>query len=321
MNKFYTIVDFDTPLYGSSTILQDNYIEVTHIKSGRIKEFKNITEFIGRGKKIGGWLADTNKEKNTNFTKEDFVIENKSIRNNIPLSKAQEFVISSAEAIRDKEWCDKIRFVISGEDNYRKKLNLLYKANRPLKPIMYKELREWFIETYKDEIIIADGCEADDILSIFGWWGYNKALKSGNYEDNNICLSFIDKDIFQVPGWYWNFKSKKEKPEWQTELKASKCFWVQMLQGDTTDNIPGLDGTTKEIWDKYKLKGKKLCVGNKNALTILSNCDTKEELEERVKYLYMAYYCDIWEDKFQEAYQMLKLQTNKGIIPKYEFKG
>lgn len=317
---FYVVYDFDTSLYASSTVLEDSYIIARHISSGREKEFKNITEFKGKGRTaatLGGWLKEENDERGTDFKASDFKIIQKKRRNSVPFSKAQEFIISSAECVREKPWCDKIRYVIGGEDNYRLKLNPLYKDGRPPKPIMYQELREWFIETYKDEVIIADGCEADDILSIFGHYGFSKALKSGDYKDDKICLVFIDKDLLQIPGWKWNFKSKKENPDWQTPFMATKSLFVQLLQGDPTDNIKGLEGVPKYTKEEYKLKGSG--IGNTNALTLLSDCDTKEKVEERVKYLYRTYYCDLWEEKFQESYQMLKLMDKKGEIPKYEF--
>ncbi len=322
MNKFYTVFDFDTPLFASSTVLGERYIIAKHLSSGQEKEFKNITEFKGKGRTpetLGGWLKEQNLERGTDFKAHDFEIIQKERRNSVPFSKAQEFVVSSAEAVRSKEWCSQIRFVISGRGNYRKKLNPLYKVNRPSKPLMYKKLREWFIEEYKDEVIIADGCEADDILSIFGYHGYNKALESGNYEDNNICLVYIDKDLLQIPGWKWNFKSKKEHPDWQTESKAAKSFWGQMIIGDLTDNIVGLEGVTKEVRDKYHLKGKLGTIGKSGASIILSDCKTKEDMEKKVLYLYNNYFCDMYKEKFQMAYQMLKLQDKKGVIPKYEF--
>ncbi len=323
MSKLYVIMDFDSPLYGAATVLEDRYIIAKHISSRREKEFKNITEFKGKGRTpetLGGWLKEENDKRGTDFKASDFKIVQKTRRNDIPLSKAKEFVNSSAESVKGKEWCGEIRYVISGKDNYRKDLNPLYKANRPPKPIMYLELREWFIDTYKDEVIIADGCEADDILSIFGWWGYNKALKSGDYKDNNICLVYIDKDMKQIPGYFWNFRSKKEKPDWQTESKAAKSFWTQMITGDTSDNITGLEGVTKEVRDKYHLRGKSGTIGAVGASTVLSDCETKEDIEKKVLYLYNNYYCDIYKEKFQEAYQMLKLQDKKGEIPEYNFK-
>lgn len=318
--KFLTIVDFDSALFGSATILEDTYIITKNIETGEEREFKNLTAFKGRGllpETLGGWLKEENIKNGTDLLPEDFEITQKVRRNSIPFSKAQEFVTSSAESIRAKEWCDTVRFVVGGEGNYRKDINTLYKANRGDKPLMFTKLRDWFLDEYKDEVILSIQNEADDVLSIYGWWGYNKAVKTKNYLDNNVCLVFTDKDILQVPGNYWNPKTKKDKPSWQTEKQAAKALFVQMIVGDTSDNIKGLEGLPLHTYKEFQIgQGG---VGPTKALTLLSDCDSIEQMEERVKYLYQAYYCDIWEDEFQAAFQMLKLQEIKGVIPKFIF--
>ena len=70
------IVDADTILYQAAATVQTNFIIVTHKESGRQKRFKNVTEFYGRGKKIGGWLGEQNtlreQKRSTNAFKRRF---------------------------------------------------------------------------------------------------------------------------------------------------------------------------------------------------------------------------------------------------------
>jgi hypothetical protein len=48
-----------------------------------------------------------------------------------------------------------------------------------------------------------------------------------------------------VPGWHygWHKGKQQEKGMWfQDEIGGIKCFYCQLLTGDSTDNIPGLYG-------------------------------------------------------------------------------
>ena len=133
MQKFLTIVDFDSALYGSSTILEDTYIITKNLQTGEEREFNKLSDFKGLGRSretYSGWLKDENIKNGTDYFLEDYNIIPGVRRNHVPFSKAQEYVTSSAEAIKSKEWCDKARFVIGGIGNYRKDLYPDYKSNR-----------------------------------------------------------------------------------------------------------------------------------------------------------------------------------------------
>lgn len=58
------------------------------------------------------------------------------------------------------------------------------------------------------------------------------------YEQTLVCC--IDKDLLQLPCWFWNY-NKKERflitPE-----EALINLYAQILSGDSTDNIPGIPG-------------------------------------------------------------------------------
>jgi hypothetical protein len=78
------ILDTDWCAYSIASVGDEAYIEATHTKSGKVKEFKNVTAFRGVGKTIGGWLGDVNaereKEDKKPFTLEDFTTEPKQRR-------------------------------------------------------------------------------------------------------------------------------------------------------------------------------------------------------------------------------------------------
>lgn len=136
---------------------------------------------------------------------------------------------------------------ISGKDNFRKVLYPEYKANRKDKPLP-KHLnlcKTYLIEHHN--AIRAHGCEADDLLGI------------NQTEDTVICS--IDKDLLQVPGTHYNFvKSVFSEQTW---LGGLRNFYQQLLQGDRSDNIPGVAG-----------------IGEKKAQRYLEGCETEQEMYE-----------------------------------------
>ena len=77
------VIDADGLAYIPSTIVQETYITVTHTKSKRTMDFKNLTEFKGRGKgkniSPDSWLGSTNTKRavmnQSLFDLEDFTIE------------------------------------------------------------------------------------------------------------------------------------------------------------------------------------------------------------------------------------------------------
>jgi len=211
-----------------------------------------------------------------------------------------------------------LRLVISGKDNYRYSIDPEYKANRPPRPIMYPKLREWFLDAYNDMIIVADGFESDDICSIYLWACFNKAKEKNDPNALDVICSHIDKDIDTCPGWHYNYK-EKSKPYYINEFQAKKNLYTQMITGDVSDNIRGLEGVTKDTYTKYHLTAKNRSTGIKSAQKLLNDCKTEEELRKMVEYLYKDYYCDMWQEEFQRNYQLLCLMQERGKIPEYDF--
>ena len=117
---------------------------------------------------------------------------------------------------------------ISGysEDNFRRKVNPQYKANRVdvIKPDHLMACQEFLVTHWKAEIV--RGYEADD------------AMGMAQTKDTVICS--IDKDMLQVPGYHYNFVKKEFKQV--TDDEGLKAFYTQTLVGDKADNVFGIYG-------------------------------------------------------------------------------
>lgn len=130
-------------------------------------------------------------------------------------------------------------FYLSGKDNFRKALATLkeYKGNRKdvPKPVHYDALRDFITHKYRANVV--DGQEADDAIGI-------RATELGGMGLTPVIVS-TDKDLKNIPGYHYNWVDKKLFHV--TEREALSNFYCQLLSGDSTDNIPGIDGigTTK----------------------------------------------------------------------------
>ena len=102
-SKDVAILDTDWCAYSIASVGDEAYIEVTHTKSGKTREFKNVTEFRGVGKTIKGWLGDVNtkleEEGKTPYTLDDFTVETKQRR-----KKEYEFKTLTWEEFETKEY-------------------------------------------------------------------------------------------------------------------------------------------------------------------------------------------------------------------------
>lgn len=103
-----------------------------------------------------------------------------------------------------------------------------YKGTRKVehRPTYEGEIRKYIIENYVT--IVADDEEADDLLAI-------AQTKIGPHD--SIILS-LDKDLDQVPGLKYNWMHEVGYDI--TEQQAVYNFCMQLLTGDSTDNVPGL---------------------------------------------------------------------------------
>jgi 5'-3' exonuclease len=145
------------------------------------------------------------------------------------------------------------RIYLTGKNNFRRDIYPEYKQNRAdkPKPKHLQFLRDYLVAQWNAEI--ADGMEADDYLAI--------------HQNESTIICSIDKDLLQVKGKHYNFV-KKEFSEVE-ELDGIRRFYIQLLTGDTSDNIKGIEG-----------------IGPVKANKALMFCETEKEMFDKVREMY-----------------------------------
>jgi 5'-3' exonuclease len=134
-------------------------------------------------------------------------------------------------------------------------------------PDWFGELKEYLGE--QPNIVKAVGMESDDLLRM---WSF-QAVEAGD----PFVLCSIDKDLDCIPGLHYNSKYRKSYEV--TPDEANAFYWQQILQGDSTDNIPGLPR-----------------VGPVKAKAMLAGLKTEEERQQRVIKEYQSVYGDNWKN-------------------------
>ena len=142
------------------------------------------------------------------------------------------------------------------EDNFRRKIYPAYKANRDKYPVpkWLASCKSYLVNDWQAEV--TNGIEADDALGI---------EQLGNNTDTIICS--IDKDLLQIPGQHYNFVKKIF--ENVTITQGWYNFYLQLLIGDTADNIKGCPG-----------------IGKKKAPMVLEGCETEQIMFTCVREVY-----------------------------------
>lgn len=124
---------------------------------------------------------------------------------------------------------------------------------------------------------VTDTLEADDLFHI----------NSVRFGDENVAILTQDKDMRMVPGWHLNWDTNalvRVKPDtWAFEVDGKvfgrKWFWLQMLHGDTADNVPGLPKAT--------INGRQKLCGEKTAEALLSAADDEDTAAHIVLHQYL----------------------------------
>lgn len=197
-----------------------------------------------------------------------------------------------------------ILLLTKGGNDFRMRMATIqrYKGNRlgTAKPKHYDAIRD-YMKIYHGAKMYAKW-EADDTACM--------VLDKGSKDLNTqYILSAIDKDLYQMPGLHVNPNKKEEGVYPVSEMEGWYSFYLQMLMGDTADNIKGLSGT----------KG---CpgVGKKTAEKMLADCTTIEQMCEVVWQAYQDkwpepfklqpwWWSDEWEDDDKD---MLEQRATKG---------
>jgi hypothetical protein len=114
--------------------------------------------------------------------------------------------------------------------NFRERIatRAKYKGNRDSqhRPVHFNAIRDYLCSKYGARTTA--GQEADDAIGI----GMHDAPGS-------VCVS-IDKDLKQIAGTHYNWVDKTESTI--SPRQAALNFYTQILAGDATDNVPGIEG-------------------------------------------------------------------------------
>lgn len=111
-------------------------------------------------------------------------------------------------------------------------------------------------------------------------------------------------DVVRVPANAWEVIGP------DGEVYGHKWFWLQMLQGDSADHIPGLEMIKGK-------KGFKTC-GPSCASDVLQFVDNNLDAFFNVSVLYEDYYGDAWADRFVEQAALLWMRNdNKAEVDNF----
>lgn len=172
------------------------------------------------------------------------------------------------------------RFFLSGQENFRTAIASVrpYKGNRDPKqrPVHLQAVREYYVRYHF--ATICEG-EADDGI--------------GSASNATSCIITNDKDLKQIPGWHYNFVTKELK--YIGKREAGLYFFQQLLSGDPTDNVPGIEG-----------------LGEAGAIAILDGCSGVREAETRVLQAYQKRYgVGEGNKRFLETGRLVKIKQHE----------
>lgn len=295
------VIDADTILVASAAQYQANKCNVIHKLSGREKLFESKTEF-------NEWIKSQDK-----WSKDEFDFETVSSLNGEP-SFAFQSIKQKIENIVEVAKCDDYVVCIEGEGNFRRDFHakyVSYKSHRPAKPLLFEPCREYMVNKYKGKIVEAVGHETDDVVNMYAWESYRKALKSKNKGLADVVLAYVDKDIpANARGNLLNYYKLEDGIYWNDSFMQSYNFATQMLIGDNADAVPGIEQLSPITKERFKIKTKG--AGAATAQKILADCKTEADLAQRVFECYSSAWEEDWEDRLVENGFFLYLLRNHG---------
>lgn len=135
-------------------------------------------------------------------------------------------VVAGIERLMERFDTRRHLIALSGDENFRRKIDSGYKSNRAgsRKPLCFYRAKQQLREQY--ETYTHDALEADDVMGIFG----------SRHKDSIICSA--DKDMKTVPATIYDGKDVKVI----SEEEADYWHLFQTLVGDTSDGYPGCPG-------------------------------------------------------------------------------
>lgn len=290
-------IDADSILHQCAAPQDERLYRCLHLPSGRVKDWKDkasVTKFIDE------WVAGIPQKRSV----DDFSVE-QVLHYTGSLKAAQIAFAGKVEAIKEAvsrhSGFGKTFVCIGGPHNFRKSVYakwVEYKAQRVApKPTVFDELARWVRHNYGDQCLVSENEEADDVVV--------RAAFAGN------IVACMDKDIIaNCVGYLYNYN----KDEWKFNSDEDRWmkFCQQMLEGDTSDNIPGVLKISNEVKERYGIMGNG--VGPVAAEKLLDGCNTEKQAWERVIEAYSSSPIDTgqWKERMQENAFFLWMCREKG---------
>ena len=172
------------------------------------------------------------KEFKAQHLGEDIEIERQLVVQ--PLDHCLTMVRTSLLAIQDVVGSNH-ELYLTGRGNFRLQLATIakYKGNRSEfeRPTHYADIREYMQRVWGARVI--DDQEADDEIGI-------RAYEINEGSEEKAVVVSIDKDLDQIAGFHYNFVTGAKYKI--SDEQAIRCFYLQLLTGDRTDNINCIRG-------------------------------------------------------------------------------
>jgi DNA polymerase-1 len=225
----------------------------------------------------------------------------------MPVGIARRVARERVEAFRDMSGSDQsvIHLTASGSNKGQRRLIATvkdYQGQRAGKhPRNWQYLRDYleWSENLPGLRRIWDDREADDAMGL---------ATATQDPVRNVVIATRDKDMRMLPGTHINWVDYTivQVPlgayevigDIDGETYGHKWFWLQMLQGDTADNIPGLE----------YLDGRR--VGHGLAAKALAGTTCNQEAYEVVSRGYQGCYDETWEDRLVEQAALLWMRRD-----------
>ena len=219
------------------------------------------------------------------FIDADSIIYRIALKTDISLKKAMEYYDRAVEEIQWETCSSKVFVALKGEGNFRYDIEPDYKGQRKVSNVdeavveRRKDLNEY---AYSLGHFKSDNCEADDVVSIWA----QQALDAKEH----YVIAHIDKDIDMVEGWHYNFT--KETLYYICKDQGYRKMCLQMLTGDSTDNIQGLVG-----------------IGPKKAEKLLADVPQPDMLD-KVREAWEEAHPEDWKDRLEVCWNLLYMRRN-----------
>lgn len=202
-----------------------------------------------------------------------------------PIEHAIGNIKSAIEGICRKLGSVDRRFILSGETNFRHRVATIkkYKGNRDPahKPVHLQAAKDWLIKYQFADV--ADDIEADDLIGILA-----------SEDPKNSVIISNDKDLRQISCWHYNWTKPEEGVKYIGKSDAGRYFYIQLLGGDSTDNIQGIKG-----------------IGPQKAAKILEGCRTPAECERTALAAFRRHYGSRGDYHFLETGRLVRIRRSR----------